>query len=789
MIMRNTLLRLKAVQSRTGLSRETRFRPFLHLALGAVACVLGSTPPISAQGAGSPAIQLRGVENLGIGPKAAMATAGADLLALYAEYKAHLQQTSGQGAAAPAFRSSNPIAPIAGGSVVIDAAASGDPEALAADLRALGADKVTVFGRMVSARVPIQAIPGLNSLSSLQLARPSYMATQTGDVTSQGDAAMRSDIARTAFGIDGAGVQIGTLSDSYNCLGGAAARVASGDLPTAVAVLDELDFCSFGTDEGQAMMEIIHDVAPGSPLSFHTAFEGQASFAQGIIDLAGAGAKVINDDVLYFSEPMFQDGIVAQAIDQVKARGVSYFSAAGNFARGSYESPFRPSNVFIDLGTGPQEAHDFDPGPGVDICQKITIPVGRTMRMVLQWDEPYRSLSGPPGSANDIDIVLTNAACDTMITGSFEPNLGGDPFEFLGSVNETGTVTHGIVIMRFVGPNPGFMKMVSVGSSSVTIDEYGTGSSTSWGHSGALGGLGVGAANFRDTPVFGVNPPLIEGFSSAGGSPILFDTAGNRLAVPQVRQQPDITAPDGGDTVSFGAFFGTSAAAPHAAGVAALMKDLVPALTPDATYAALKSTAIDMDDPSTGGFDTGFDFGTGFGLIQADVALNEVAPEPAPIPPVAPPVVPPAPPVTPPAPPVQPVPPIAPPAPPVAPLPPLPPVGPVTPTVPVEPRQPVLCRGIRATIVGTDGRDLIIGTPGPDVIHGLDGNDVIRGNGGKDVICGGSGKDRLFGGPGRDRLFGDSGKDLLNAGTGRDRCNGGSGADTSVNCERKTRIP
>jgi hypothetical protein len=449
----------------------------------------------------------------------------ADLMALSAE----------QGAA---LRSS-----LTGGDVVIDTAASGDPETLAADLRALGARKVTVFGRMVSAIMPSQSIPSLNKLPSLQLARPAYRTTMAGDVTSQGDAAMRSDIARTAFGINGAGVQIGTLSDSYNCFGGAGARVSSGDLPPGVLVLDELDFCSAGTEEGQAMLEIMHDVAPGSPLSFHTAFEGQASFAQGIIDLADAGAKVINDDITYFAEPMFQDGIIAQAIDQVKARGVSYFSAAGNFARGSYESPFRPSNVFIDLGIGLKEAHDFDPGPGVDICQKITIPVGHTMRIALQWDQPFRSVSGVPGSANDIDIVLTNAACDTMITGSFEPNLGGDPFEFLGAANETGTdgVTRGIVIMRFDGPNPGLMKMVNVGSSSVTIDEYSTGGGTSWGHSAALGCLGVGAANFRNTPVFGVNPPLIENFSSAGGTPILFDTAGNRLSTAQVRQQPDIT--------------------------------------------------------------------------------------------------------------------------------------------------------------------------------------------------------------------------------------------------------
>ncbi len=146
--------------------------------------------------------------------------------------------------------------------MVIDTAASGDPEALAADLRALGANKVTVFGRMVSARLSIPAIPGLRGLSSPQLARPAYAATHVDDVTSQGDVATRADIGRTAFGVDGTGVTVGTLSDSYNCLGGAAAGVASGDLPAGVIVLDEGP--SPATDEGRGLMEIIHDVARGA---------------------------------------------------------------------------------------------------------------------------------------------------------------------------------------------------------------------------------------------------------------------------------------------------------------------------------------------------------------------------------------------------------------------------------------------------------------------------------------------------------------------------------------------
>jgi hypothetical protein len=196
-----------------------------------------------------------------------------------------------------------------------------------------------------------------------------------------------------------------------------------------------------------------HDVAPGASQAFHTAFEGHASFAQGIIDLANAGARVITDDVILFTEPMFQDGIIAQAVDQVKARGISYFSVAGNDGRQSYESPFRGSGEFTDLGEGPEELHDFDPGLGVDTCQQITIPVGGTLRQIFQWDQPFFSVSGPPGSQSDLDIILTNAACNLVLAASANRNVGGDPFEFFGFGNPGPATTFGVIILHFSGPD------------------------------------------------------------------------------------------------------------------------------------------------------------------------------------------------------------------------------------------------------------------------------------------------------------------------------------------------
>ena len=91
--------------------------------------------------------------------------------------------------------------------------------------------------------------------------------------------------------------------------------------------------------------------------------------------------------------------------------------------------------------------------------------------------------------------------------------------------------------------------------------------------------------------------------------------------------------------------------------------------------------------------------------------------------------------------------------------------------------QPVTCKGLDATIVGTEDDDILNGTDGDDVIAGLGGNDTIRAGAGNDVVCAGAGNDRVIGGPGRDRVYGEGGRDVLRGGPGRDRLYGGPGGD------------
>ncbi|WP_084708670.1 S8 family serine peptidase [Hymenobacter norwichensis] len=525
------------------------------------------------------------------------------------------------------------------GYVVIDAASEqADGRALLKTLQKLGLKNGAVFGRMVSGEFPIDKIDQLEQINTLHQVAPSYQPMHNvGAVTSEGDKAMGSDKAKTTYNVTGSGSKVGVLSDTYGAIaGGPAAGVASGDLPNDVQVLLDLPT---GSDEGRAMAEIVHDVAPDAKIAFHTAFAGQASFASGIVQLANSGCNVIVDDVIYLDEPMFQDGIIAQAVDQVVARNVSYFSSAGNQANKSYQAPFRNSgeSIIVD-GVNYGEAHNFRTDGTVDTRQTVTIPAGGNVRLALQWADPFFSVSGGAGARTNLNVlVYFNGALLTNLS-RLGNNIGGDPSEIL-SLTAAGGATIEIAITKTAGPDPAVIKYVDFGSSVIT--EYATNSSTSYGHNNSAGAVATGASAWFNTPAFNTNltRPVVNGFSALGGTPVFITTAGVDTGYDpsKIRRNIAVVGPDGGNNTFFGAdtpadadnlpnFFGTSAAAPHVAAVAALMQQSAGnTLTPKAIEDALTSTALDMDDPFTTGFDTGYDLRTGFGFVRAEQAIAAVA--------------------------------------------------------------------------------------------------------------------------------------------------------------------
>ncbi len=521
------------------------------------------------------------------------------------------------------------------GLVRIDAVAVESSTDLLADLGRLGLADGRAYGRIVSGRLPVGRLEQAAQLTSLAFARPVRAGTQSGSVTSQGDLAVRGDQARSTYAVDGSGTSVGVLSDTFDCAGtGLTADLASGDLPSATTILD--DTVCPGTDEGRAMAQVIHDVAPGAGIFFRSGLGGQADAAAGILEMVEAGADIIVDDVFHLAEPMFQDGPIAQAIDTAVAMGVPCFSAAGNRGSHSYEDTFRPSGIPI-LFDG--NAHDFDPGPGVDIYQKVSIPADAEILLSLQWDSPFFSVSGPPGSPNDIDICLLDEPPTTIIACGAALNTGGDAVEILSFYNDGAFGTEfNLVIELFEGPAPGLIKYIRFADAAAL--EYDTASGTLFGHANAAGSEAIGAAFYYDTPEFGMTPAVLEPTSARGGTPILFSTTGAPLAAPLLRDRPALVGPDGVNNTFLGDdiddpggqsdkdrlpnFFGTSAAAAHLAAVAALLLDRNGALSPHDIYAALESAADDMDDPATTGFDAGFDIATGYGFCVADASVAAV---------------------------------------------------------------------------------------------------------------------------------------------------------------------
>ncbi|MGF1452350.1 MAG: S8 family serine peptidase [Opitutales bacterium] len=556
--------------------------------------------------------------------------AGWDLTYLAHRWAAGLGYDKMSGAGSLAF--------VDGNHVMIEILAR-DPETVAARLREAGYE-ASVSGHLVSLECPFVYLATLIQDGAIHSMRPAMALRQVGATTSQGDRALRADEARgLSPQTDGRGVKIGTLSDTYDnspsALNNAAADRSTGDVPASVQVLREGPFAG-SIDEGRAMIQIVRDLAPEAEQAFYSAFFGQADFANGIRQLRVAGCDIIVDDILYFAEPMFQDGVVAQAVDEVTADGAVYFSAAGNSARQSYESAFRASSTQIRAGGRLTVPHDFDPGPDEDVWQEIRVTVGTSVTVVLQWDEPFFSVSGSPGSQSDLDIFITGAGDGRFaaVAGTTAFNIGGDPVEIFSFTNDGSFDLDGLagpdevfnfVILRAAGASPGLLKYVYFTSGgTVSVNEFATDSPTSYGHANARGAIAVGAAFYGNTPRFGIATPILESFSSAGGVPILFDANGNRLVTPELRQKPEIVAADGGNTTFFGTdvegdgfpnFFGTSAAAPHAAAVAALLHQRAGSLNRDETLEHLRRSAIDMGPPGT-------DNDSGAGLIDAQAVLG-----------------------------------------------------------------------------------------------------------------------------------------------------------------------
>jgi uncharacterized repeat protein (TIGR01451 family) len=509
------------------------------------------------------------------------------------------------------------VAPDADGKIAVDVEARkvSDVKAVLARISTAGG-QVQSFEykyRMARARVPISAIEGLASLPGVRKIQLAQKPFTHAINTSEGDVAHRAAEARNFFGVNGAGVKICVLSDGVDSL---AALQASGDLPA----VDVLPGEAGSGDEGSAMLEIIHDLAPGATLGFATAFTSISSFAANIIALQADGCHIIVDDIIYLIESPFQDVIVADAVNQVTAAGALYFSSAGNEGNfndgssGTWEGDFNANGTVPSL-PGAGVAHDFgDNGQS----QLVT---GDSAIVTLHWTDAFGA------SGNDYDVYDMDGGLTTVFDASTDVQDGDDdPVEISGFA----FAGERLVVMQFAGVD----RMINLNNFRGTVALQTTGCIR--GHNSAADAFAVAAVDVADAagPGGAFNgTESVEPFSCDGLRRIFFDFAGNLLpgAPPGnfsqtggvVRQKPEIAAADGVATASpgFNPFFGTSAAAPHAAAIAGLVKQAFPAFTPAQVRTALVNSALDIEAP-------GVDRDSGAGIVMAYETLEDNGAQP-----------------------------------------------------------------------------------------------------------------------------------------------------------------
>ena len=259
-------------------------------------------------------------------------------------------------------------------------------------------------GKVINSFEQFRAIRALVTLTQLETlagsANVSYIRRasecRTGKADSEGDTTHRASEARNTFGISGAGINVGVLSDSVDFLAG---LQSSGIMP-AVTVLPGQSGIT-NTGEGTAMLEIVNDLAPGADLYFASGYSSAAQFAYNILNLWTNGCNIICDDLIYFAEPPFQDGIIAQAINTVTANGVLYFSMgwnAGNLADGTsctWEGDFVDGGAASAPISEGGRLHSFG-----SVAYNTVSDQGETNSLDLWWSDPLA------GSANDYDLFV-----------------------------------------------------------------------------------------------------------------------------------------------------------------------------------------------------------------------------------------------------------------------------------------------------------------------------------------------------------------------------------------------
>ena len=513
--------------------------------------------------------------------------------------------------------------------------------------------------RRIQARVAAARLLRIAELPFVTFVRlPNYAVHRAGAFTTEGDEILKADQVRDKLDVDGAGVRVAVISDGLKgvfagscttCGGAGGGPIASGDLPdasgtrTAAGVLTSssggITGRSFQADsdleglpsgqcafdgagaEGTALLEIVHDLAPGAQLSFANA-DTDLAFNQAVSAMAAANDVVV-DDLGFFGMP--SDGTstissnTAAALNNDSNPIRAYVTSNGNSADEHYYGTYSDSGVDGTSVSGiatPGHLHRFQKsgdttdvlGLGAQPYNVVALPTNGEIVIFLTWDDPTG------GSRNNYDLYLVQEGTGRVVARSVDTQSGSqDPVEALDYVNAGARDRFHIVVQNVQdqaqarnlnlfsfqpecasdGPlllaaghherhnyNTATRSMAAqgdAGGSPVSVISVGAICSASPAAQGVFNGSPAPDESCKDT-----KHSTIEFFSSLG--PTL-----------DGRTKPDVSGIDGVSVSGAGSFpklfFGTSAAGPHLAATAALVLESAPCLLDAGTGALSPASA------------------------------------------------------------------------------------------------------------------------------------------------------------------------------------------------------
>jgi hypothetical protein len=448
-------------------------------------------------------------------------------------------------------------------------------------VEAIGGEYQLHYRNLVQVLVPISALRVLAKRTDVQIIREprrAILAKQTisflpaaGNQTTEGEAESNASVFHAAR-YDGTGVRVAVIDGEF----GGYTGLQGTDLPATVNTYDWTGTGMGGGPHGTACAEVVFDVAPGISMDLHK-INTPVEFGNAVNRAIAEGTHIISASVLWpLDGPGDGTGFLADIVANARSNGIFYAGASGNYAERSWSGTFTDiNNDDLHEWVSGQNINYFGPGGGF----AYVIPSGYPIQVFLQWDDWV-------GVDQDYDMELyywDGDSWELVATASDVQNggPGQQPFEYIGILAPF-TASYGVVVIKSNASRDVCFRLIAP---DLELDERVPARSFLF-PADSPDVITVGAIDVSD-------PYPLEAYSSRG------PTFGPGGSCSGGSIKPDVVGYANVSTVSYGsaAFAGTSAATPHVAGAAALLKDAYPSYTVTQLQQWVEGFALDLGAP------------------------------------------------------------------------------------------------------------------------------------------------------------------------------------------------